>query len=57
MAVVRSLRRPKAEVVFHTNWISALLTLLYTLATGEFFAAVIGTPCSTFSVKFRRCLR
>ena len=32
--------RPKAEVVYHTNWISALLTLGYITYTGELQAAL-----------------
>ena len=32
--------RPKQELIFHTNWVSALLTLGYMTATGEVFAAV-----------------
>ena len=33
--LLQDLQRPKGEVVFHTNWISALLTLAAAVATGE----------------------
>lgn len=32
--------RPKQEMVFHTNWCSAVLTAGYAVATGEFSAAL-----------------
>lgn len=38
--LLRELNRPKAEVVYHTNWISALLTLGYITYTGELQAAL-----------------
>ena len=38
--LLRDLNRPKAEVVYHTNWISALLTLGYITYTGELQAAL-----------------
>lgn len=38
--LLQDLRRPKAEVVYHTNWISALLTLAYISFTGELGAAI-----------------
>ena len=38
--LLRDLDRPKAEVVYHTNWISALLTLGYITYTGELQAAL-----------------
>ena len=38
--LLQDLRRPKAEVVYHTNWISALLTLGYISFTGELGAAI-----------------
>ena len=42
--LLRDLGRPKAEVVYHTNWISALLTLAYVAYTGELRAAVRVNP-------------
>ena len=39
--LLRDLNRPKAEVVYHTNWISALLTLSYITYTGELHAALV----------------
>lgn len=38
--LLQDLKLPKGLVVFHTNWISALLTLIYICVTGELFAAV-----------------
>ncbi|KAL1527360.1 hypothetical protein AB1Y20_016030 [Prymnesium parvum] len=38
--LLQDLSRPKSELVFHTNWMSALFTLVYITATGELFAAV-----------------
>jgi len=33
--LLTGLKRPKHELVFHTNWVSALLTACYMAATGE----------------------
>ena len=38
--LLQDLQRPKGEVVFHTNWISALLTLAAAVATGELGRAI-----------------
>lgn len=38
--LLTTLRRPKHELVFHTNWVSALLTACYTATTGEGAAAL-----------------
>ena len=38
--LLQDLGRRKDELVFHTNWISALLTALYMVATGELPAAL-----------------
>lgn len=33
--------RPKQEMIFHTNWCSALFTAIYAVTTGEMTAAVV----------------
>lgn len=38
--LLQELKRPKDELVFHTNWISAVFTLAYIASTGELFAAL-----------------
>ena len=38
--LLQGIGRPKQEMVFHTNWCSAVLTAGYAVATGEFSAAL-----------------
>ena len=39
--LLTTLQRPKHELVFHTNWVSALLTAVYIAVTGEGVAALL----------------
>jgi len=38
--LINGLNQSKQKVAFHSNWMSGAMTLLFTLATGEFVAAI-----------------